>query len=472
MPGPDPHLPETPDARPRRFDSWSARLNHPVLEPGDPGYDDARRVWNARFDPRPGVIVRPRDSEEVAQAVVLAGKEGLPVAIKGGGHAYAGNSVADGALLLDLGRMRGVTVDAEARRAVVQGGATWADVDAATTPLGLATPGGTVSSVGVAGFTLGGGAGWLTRSFGMAVDNLTAVEMVTAAGERVRASEETNPELFWGLRGGSGNFGVVTEFEFRLHEIPPRLLFGQVLYPLERAKELLRFYRGVFASAPDALAAFPFFIRIPPLPVFPEAIHGQVVLDFVVCWTGDPAEGEEWVQPFREQGEPLMDTVGLLPYAELQTSFDAGMGYGNRWYSRWLLLDELSDRFIDALVDGLDPFPGPLTAVYLGALGGAAGRVSPGATAYPHRQATDALHVFPGWMDPEDDERVMAWARRLYQSLQPFAADGVYVNMLAEDEKDRIPSAYGSNYARLRELKSRWDPENVFRANHNIRPEG
>lgn len=455
-----------------RFPRLDDNVAGQVLYPGEEGYDDARRVWNARFDRRPGVVVRPAAEADVALAVSVAVEEGLTLGVKGGGHAYAGNTVADGGLLLDMGSMAAVEVDAEGRMARVQAGATWADVDRATTPHGLATPGGTVSSVGVAGFVLGGGGGWLTRSCGMAVDNLVAARMVTARGETVAASEDENEELLWGLRGGGGNFGVVTEFHMRLHRIPDEMLSGQVLYPLERAGDLLRFYRDTFREAPDSLACYPFFIRIPPLPVFPESIHGQVVLDFVVCWNGDPEEGREWIRPFREQDGVLMDTVGPMAYGDLQTAFDAGMGYGNRWYSRWLLLEEVGDDFIDALVDGLEPFPGPLTAVYLGALGGAAGRVAPEATAYPHRHAVDALHIFPGWMDPGQDEAVMSWARDLYERLEGFGPNGVYVNMLAEDEENRVREAYRDNYPRLVALKNRWDPDNVFRMNHNIRPAG
>ncbi|HKK93800.1 MAG TPA: BBE domain-containing protein, partial [Longimicrobiales bacterium] len=291
-----------------------------------------------------------------------------------------------------------------------------------------------------------------------------------ATGEVIRTSDTEYPDLFWAIRGGGGNFGVVTRFEYRLHAIPDTMLAGQVLYPMERAGEILRFYRDTFRDAPDALACYPFFIRIPPLPIFPEVIHGDVVLDMVVCWTGDPEEGERWIAPFREQGGSLMDTVVRTPYTDLQTAFDAGMAYGNRWYTRWILLDEVGDDFIDALVEGLDPFPGALTAVYLGAMGGAVGRVPRDTTAYPHRDAVDALHIFPGWLDEGDDQQVMAWARGLYESLESFGAEGVYVNMLAEDEEGRLDDAHAENRERLVRIKNRWDPENFFRMNHNIPP--
>jgi FAD/FMN-containing dehydrogenase len=306
----------------------------------------------------------------------------------------------------------------------------------------------------------------------MAVDNLLSAEVVTAAGDVIRASEEENPDLFWGLRGGGGNFGIVTRFEYRLHRVGPEVLAGQVLYPLDRAGELLRWYRDHMKDAPDEVGVFPFFIRIPPLPDFPSQIHGEVVLDFVVAYAGPAGEGETHLRPFRDRGGALLDTVAPVPYVALQQAFDAGMGKGNRWYSRYLQLEEVSDGFIDTLLAHLDPFPGPFTAVYLGAQGGAAGRVPPDATAFPHRKAADALHIFPGWSDPDDDEEIMSWARGLYEKLEPFAGSGVYVNMLGEDENGRIPAAFQDNYSRLTALKRKWDPANMFRMNHNIPPAG
>lgn len=453
-----------------RVEAFKAIVEGVVLQPDDPGFHQARSVWNARFDRKPRLIVRCREADDVVASVNFAREEALSVSVKGGGHDYAGNTVGDGGILVDLSLMRDVSVYPEDRRAVVQPGATWADLDAATQAHGLATPGGTVSSVGVAGFTLGGGAGWLTRKYGLAVDNLVAAEMVTAGGEVVGASAEENSELFWGLRGGGGNFGIVTRFEYRLHAFGPEILAGQILYPLERAETLLRWYRDFMKKAPDEIGVFPFFIRIPPLPAFPSEIHGKVVLDFVVAYGGPVSEGESHLQPFRNHEGAILDTVAPIPYVALQQAFDAGMGKGNRWYSRYLQLEEVSDAFIHTLVQNLDPFPGAFTAVYLGAQGGAAGRVAPHATAYPHRNLADALHIFPGWSNADDDEAIMAWARDLYGKLRPFAEGGVYVNMLGDDEEHRIRAAYGDNYARLSKLKMEWDPDNVFRKNHNIPP--
>jgi FAD/FMN-containing dehydrogenase len=451
-------------------DALKDSITGELLRPGEAGFDSARSVWNARFDRKPDLVIRCACTDDIAAAVNFARQHDLVISVKGGGHDYAGNTVGEGGLLIDLGLMRTVSVDVRARTAVAEAGATWSDVDAATQPHGLATTGGTVSTVGIAGFTLGGGQGWLTRKYGLAADNLLSAEVVTASGAVVRASSNEHPDLYWGLRGGGGNFGIVSRFEYRLHEFGPDVLAGQVIYPLERARELLRWYRDHMKTAPDEVTAYPFLLRIPPLPDFPAAIQGKVVLDFVAAYAGPVDEAEIHLAPFRAQGSPLMDTIGVVPYTVLQKAFDDGMAKGNRWYSRCLQLDEVSDAFIDTLLDNLDPFPGAFTAVYLGAQGGAVSRVAADATAYPHRGNSDALHIFPGWADPAEDAAVMAWARDLYGKLRPFDEGGVYVNMLAEDEGDRLSQAYKANLGRLAALKKKWDPHNLFRMNHNIPP--
>ena len=444
-----------------------------ALAPGHDRYDEVRAVWNGRFDRRPELIACCTSPEDVASAVRFARAHELAMSVKGGGHDYAGNTVAEGGLLIDLGAMSAVHVDPAARRASVEAGATWRHVDEATQAHGLATPAGTVSNVGVAGFTLGGGAGWLTPKHGLAVDNLLAAEVVTAEGDIVRASEEENVDLLWALRGGGGNFGIVTRFEYALHPVGPDVYAGQVMYPVERAGDLLRLFREKMSGAPDDLAAFFFFLRIPPLEFFPEEHHGAIAVDFVLTWLGPVEEGEAAFAPFRGLGDPIFEMVGAQPYIALQQSFDAGMSAkGNRWYSRFHYLDNLSDAAIDAIVDGLDPFPGEFTSVYLAKEGGAVSRVAPEATAFPHRDAEYSIHIFPGWIDPEADQSVMSWARAFSETMATHAKDGVYVNMLAEDEVARVGSAYGVNLERLRSLKTKWDPENVFRMNHNIVPEG
>lgn len=453
-----------------RLATLAQGLDGSVLLPGDDGYDEARSMWNGRFERRPAVVARCASSEDVSAAVRFARDEGMPLSVKGGGHSYAGNTVLEDSLLIDLSALDSVEVDAEARRVVVGGGARWGSVDAATQEHGLATVGGTVSTVGVAGFTLGGGSGWLTHKHGLALDNLRSAEVVTASGDIVRADDDENPDLFWALRGGSGNFGVVTAFEFALHPVGPEVLAGQVFYPFERSKELLRFYRDYFLDAPDEVMCYPFFIRVPPIELFPEPFHGKLALDFVIAYIGPVEEAREHLDPFRGLGDPFLDLVAPQPYVMLQQAFDPGMPSGNRWYSRSQQLDELSDEAIDTLVDNLDPFPGELTAVYLGPHDGAVSRVPSDATAYAHRSSAHELHVFPGWLDAAHDAANIAWANQVHDAMRPFGNERVYVNLLGDMESERVPEAYADNYQRLVELKAKWDPDNLFQGNHNIPP--
>ncbi len=441
-----------------------------VLVPGDARYEPARAGWNGRFDGHPAVIVRCRDAADVALAIEFARVGELEIAVRSGGHDYAGNSSCDGGLLIDLSPMNAVQVDSRARLARVGAGATWGDVDRATQAFGRATPGATVSTVGVAGFTLGGGVGHLARAHGLACDNLVAAEMVTADGRRIRVSQDQDAELFWAIRGGGGNFGVVTAFEFALHPVGPELLAGQIVYRYEDAAEVLRHYRDFMATAPDDIQCWAFLLRLPPLPVFPEEFHGQPALDLVVCHAGSVAQAEEDLRPLREFGDPVLDAVVPQSYAALQQAFDAGMPKGQRWYSRAHYLRTLPDDVIATLLEHARPLPGQFTTAYLGAEGGAGGRIDRDATAFPHRDAAFSLHVFPGWTDAGDDADIMRWAREVHRAMSPHATGGVYVNMLAEDEPDRVGAAYGANYERLARIKRQWDPRNLFRGNHNIRP--
>jgi len=441
------------------------------LRPGDPGYDEARAVWNGRFDSRPALICRARTSADVADALERARAAGLPVTVKSGGHDYAGHSACAGGLLIDLSPLDSIAVDPQARRARAGAGVRWGRFDAATLAHGLATPGATVSTVGLAGFTLGGGEGWLSRRYGLACDNLAAAEVVTASGQVIRADATRNSDLFWALRGGGGNFGIVTALEYRLHPVPTDVLCGQIVYRAEHAAELLRFYRDRFRDAPDEVMCYAFFYRAPPVEPFPADWHGAVALAFVAAYLGPVEQGTTWYAPFRRLAEPVLDWLAPQPYLTLQQSFDAGMGVaGHRWYTRAHYLDALTDPAVDALVDAIDPLPGAFTTVYLSPTGGAVGRAAPDATAFPHRSAAFGLHVFPGWTDPADDREITAWARGVSDAVVPHTNGGVYVNLLGEDEPDRVAEAYGPNYGRLVTLKRRWDPDNVFRNNRNISP--
>lgn len=446
------------------------QMNEKVLEPGEPGYVEARRVWNGVFDRQPDVIARCSDTADVIVAVDFAREHQLLLAVKSGGHDYAGNSASDGGLLIDLSPIDHLRIDPEARRANVGPGVRWGVLDRETQKHGLATTGGTVSAVGVAGYTLGGGTGHLARKHGLGLDNLVSAEVVTAAGERVRASEDEHADLFWALRGGSGNFGIVTDFEFQLHEVGPEVLGGQILFPFERAGEVLRFYRRFMQEAPDELQCYAFIIPIPPLPAFPVELHGRPALTLVVAYVGDVTMGQNVVQPLIDLKGSLLTAVEPVPYTTLQQTFDAGMMPGHRWFSKAHYLDGMPDTAIDTVLRFTESLPGLFTAVYFEPQGGAIGQVDAGATAFPHRDAAFGFHIFPGWDDPEQDDEIMSWAKTFHASMAPYATGGVYVNLLGQDERDRVRNAYGSNYERLAEVKRRWDPGNLFRKNHNIEP--
>jgi len=446
------------------------RVQGEVLRPGDGGYDEARSTWNALIERRPGAIVRCSNAADVRTAVDVARENGLLLAVKSGGHDYAVNSVCDGGLLIDLSPMQEVQVDAGARRARVQPGTTWGIFDAEAQKFGLATTGGTCSMAGVAGVTLGGGTGHLARGRGLSLDNLVAAEVVTASGDRVRASENENSELFWGIRGGGGNFGIVTSFEFVLHEVGPVVLAGQVFHRFDDAGSVLRFYREFMADAPDEVQCYAFFIKVPPVDPFPQELHGRTVLDLIVAHTGSLEDGEKVLRPLREFGDPFLDLVQPQPYTVLQQTFDAGLQAGNRWYSRAHYLKDLSDGVIDTVLRYTESLPGVFTGVSFEPMGGAINRVAPGATAFAHRGTTFGFHIFPGWTDPGDDEEIMAWAREFHRAVAPHVTGGVYVNLLGPNESDRVRAAYGANYDRLVKVKNRWDPENLFRMNHNIEP--
>ena len=452
------------------LDSLRDALRGPVLAPGDDGYDAARTVWNARLASRPAAVAQCTGAADVRAAVDIAREHDLPLSVKGGGHSYAGQSAAEGALMVDLSSMTGVRVDPDTKTARGQAGATWGDFDHETQAFGLATPGATVSTVGVAGCTLGGGTGHLARKYGLSLDNLRSADVVMADGSFVHASEDENADLFWGLRGGGGNFGVVTSFEFQLHEVGPEVLAGQILHPMANAAEGLRLYRDVMADAPDALQAYAFFIHVPPIPAIPDEHHGQTALDFVVTYAGDHATGEKVLRPLRSFEDPILDGVRPQAYTALQQTFDEGTPNGQRWYSKAHYLNALPDAAIDTVVEHVDPLPGPFSMVYLEPMGGAIGRVDPTATAFPHREAAYGFHILTGWPDADQDATIMDWTRDFHAAMAPHANGGVYVNLLGADEEYRVASAYGPNYDRLARLKETYDPDNLFRMNHNVEP--
>ncbi len=452
------------------IEELSEAISGEVVMPGGEGYDEARSVWNVRFDRRPTVIVRCREAGDVQAAVNFARENNLEISVKGGGHAYAANTVGDDGLLIDLSPMRQITVDAEAKTAKVGAGVKWGEFHVATEKHGLAPVGGTVSTVGVAGFTLGGGNGYLSRKYGMGIDNLLSADVVTADGELVHASESENPDLFWALRGGGGNFGIVTTFEFQLHEVGPQVLTGQIVYRFEDAAPVLRLYREFMDEAPDEVQCYAFILRIPPIPEFPEEFHGQLAIDLVV-FHSDP-DGADAFRQLLDFGDPILAFTMPQSFTSLLQAFDAGLPAGQRYESGSHDLSTLSDEAIDTFLAQIGAMPGEFTMAYLGAGGGAIARVDPAATAFPHRDAPYGYHVLAGWMDPAQDPEVTDWVAQFQQAMTPYATGGVYVNLLGTGEEDRVPAAYGENYERLVELKKKWDPDNVFRMNHNIHPSG
>lgn len=452
--------------------SLRTQLQGPLLTPSDAGYDEARSIWNAMIDRRPALIAQCSSADDVAAAVNFAREHTLLVAVKGGGHNIAGNAVCNGGLMIDLSTMRNIEVDPQAKRARVQPGATLADLDAATQAHGLATPVGINSTTGVAGLTLGGGFGWLSRKYGLTIDNLVSADIVTADGVQRHADADENSDLFWALRGGGGNFGVVTQFEYQLHPVGPELLAGLIVYPFDQAQSVLTNYRAFSQNAPEELSAWLVLRKAPPLPFLPEEVHGKEVVVVALLYTGDAAEGEKIVAPLHELGTPVGTHVGVMPYAGWQQAFDPLLTPGARNYWKSHNLTQLSDGFFDTLVEYVGRLPSPHCEIFVGHLGGAVNRVAEDATAYPHRSAEYVMNVHGRWETPGEDAAVIGWARALFDAVKPHALGSVYVNFMPEDESGRVAAAYGGNYDRLAQIKRQVDPDNLLRMNQNIRPAG
>jgi hypothetical protein len=450
------------------IDSFRGRL----ISANNADYDIARAVWNGAIDRRPRLIARCIGAADVVAAVRFAHDHDLEITIRGGGHSVAGTAVCNDGIVIDLSAMRGVRVDPAGRRAWVQGGALWGDVDHETQAHGLATTGGIVSHTGVGGLTLGGGLGWLMRKHGLAIDNLLAADVVTADGELLRASEDEHPELFWALRGGSGNFGVVTSFEFRLHAVGPTVLAGPVLWDATDAGEILRFYRDFVRDIPDELGTIVKFVTAPPLPVIPKELHGRQVMMVGTCYAGPPEDGEQVLRPLRAFRTPLLDLVRRTPYVEHQSGLDSTVLHGWHYYWKATHLPELRDDLIDVIGTHAFASSSPLSYVAMFHLKGAVGRVAEGGTAFGNRRASHAIVLHGAWRPGEDfGDRETAWAKRFFAALGPFR-QGVYVNFLAGDEDPgRVREAYGDSvYDRLVDVKTMYDPDNVFHHNQNIRP--
>ncbi len=443
-----------------------------IIRPRDEVYDEVRKIWNVMIDRRPALIVRCAEPNDVPPVLAFARAQGLELSIRGGGHNIAGKALCEGGVLLDFSLMRKVRVDAEARRAYVEPGATLADLDEATQAHGLATPVGINSTTGIAGLTLGGGFGWLTRKHGLTIDNLISAEVVTAEGLMLRASATENEDLFWALRGGGGNFAVVTEFEFQLHKVGPEIVAGLIVFPFDQAKEVLTRYREFVKTAPEELNVWGLLRKAPPLPFLPEAVHGKEVAILVVFHVGDVVKGQKLAESLLGFGTPHGTHIGVMPYKAWQQAFDPLLGPGARNYWKSHNLTVLNDEVLDTLIEYAGKLPSPQCEIFIGQVAGAANRVAPEATAYRHRDAKFVLNVHGRWDDASEDAAGMAWARAFFAASAPYASEGAYVNFLTEEEGDRVVAAYGANYERLARIKQEYDPENVFRFNQNIRPAG
>jgi hypothetical protein len=454
-------------------DDLTPRFGGRLLQPGDDGYDEARMVWNGMFDRRPALIAQCQTVDDVVAAVNFARETGLEVAVRGGGHSAVGHGSCDDGIVIDLSEMNAIEIDPEAGTARAQAGMTWADFDAATQEHGLAVTGGRFSTTGIAGLTLGSGSGWLERKCGLTADSLFSVELVTADGRIVRTSADENAELFWGLRGGGGNFGVVTSFEYRLHSVGPMIYGGMLIALPDRAEATLRFMREYMRDAPDDLGAGMAFISAPPEPFVPPEMHFQPVIGTIICWTGDHEEGERVVAPIREAMQPVMDMVQPMPYTALQSMLDAGGPHGTRAYMKAEFLDDLGDATIAKLVEQGAGRPGPLVQLLLEPMGGAIAEIGEQDTALGRRDVHWCYHALSMWMEPDQEtaDRHVAWARELSEDLAPHTTAGVYLNFTSDGGDDRVRSTYGpEKYARLVALKDEYDPDNLFHLNQNIRP--
>jgi FAD/FMN-containing dehydrogenase len=447
-----------------------ASVKGSILSPDDPGYEEARQIWNAMIDRRPALIVQCVQADEIPSVIRFARKNGLELSTRGAGHNIAGNALCDNGVTIDFSKMKNVRVDASRRRAYVEPGATLANLDGAAQAYGLATPVGINSTTGIAGLTLGGGFGWLTRKYGMTIDNLISVDMVTADGKKIRASETDNTDLFWAIRGGGGNFGVVTQFEFQLLPVGPEIVAGLIVFPFSQAKQVLTKYRQFAASAPEDLNVWVVLRKAPPLPFLPESVHGKEVVALPIFYCGAVTEAEKLIAPLRAFGEAHGEHIGVQSYVQWQKAFDPLMTPGARNYWKSHNFTELADGALNSVIEFAGKLPSPQCEIFIGLCDGAPNRVAANAMAYGHRDAKFVLNVHGRWDEAKDDQKCIAWARDFFNASAPYASAGAYVNFMTAEEGDRVAAAYGSNYDRLVEIKRRYDPENVFHLNQNIKP--
>ena len=452
-----------------KIDEFKSRFRGEVIAPGDGGYDAARKVYNGMIDRSPGLIARCADVADVIEAVRFGRESDVLVAVRGGGHNGGGLGVCDGGLVIDLSRLNGVRVDPAARTARVEGGCTWGDVDHATHAFGMATPGGMISTTGVGGLTLGGGIGYLTRKYGLTIDNVLEADMVLADGRFVTVGPQQNEDLYWAIRGGGGNFGIVTSFLFRLHPVDT-VNAGPMFWPMEQATEVMQFYREFIVNAPEELNGFFAFMTVPPVPIFPEELHMKQVCGIVWCHTGTASQLEEAFKPVRKFRPPIFEFVGAMPHPVLQSMFDGLLPPGLQWYWKADFFNTLSDRAITAHAEHGARMPTPLSTMHLYPINGAAHRVGSADTAFSYRDA-DFAEVIGGIdPDPANKDRIIGWARAYWEATHPFGAGGAYVNFVMDEGQETVRASYRGNYSRLAAIKATYDPTNFFKVNQNIQP--
>ncbi|MGA7306920.1 MAG: FAD-binding oxidoreductase [Rhodothermales bacterium] len=441
-----------------------------VITPSDGDYDEVRTIWNAMIDKRPALIVQCTNADDVALSLAFGQENDLEISIRGVGHNIAGNSICDDGLMIDLSTMRQVKVDASARRAQVQPGATLGDVDKATQAHGLALPTGINSTTGISGLTLGGGFGWLTRKYGLTIDSLVSADVVTVDGRKIRASADENPDLFWAIRGGGGNFGVVTKWEFNLHPVGPEVISGLIVYPYEQARQVLEKYRSFVETAPRELTVWVVMRKAPPLPFLPEDVHWKEVVVIALCHVGDPSKAESDIAPLKGFGTPHGVHVGPAPFADWQQAFDPLLTPGSRNYWKTHNFTELSDGALDTMIEYEAKLPTPQCEIFIAHVKGVAEDVASDSTAYLAREVKFVLNVHTRWEDASEDQAIIAWAREFFRASKPYASGGAYINFMTGDEAERIGAVYGDNLERLKAIKHKYDPNNVLHLNQNIKP--
>ncbi|MCG6880927.1 MAG: FAD-binding oxidoreductase [Deltaproteobacteria bacterium] len=452
------------------IENFKGQIRGNLLTPEDAGYDDARTIWNAMIDRKPALIAECTGVADIMGAVNFARDNDLLAAVRGAGHNIAGKAIADDALMIDLSGLKSVRIDPDSRRAYVGPGATLGDFDHEAQAFGLATPTGINSTTGVAGLTLGGGFGWLSRKYGLTADNLIRADVITAAGNRVVASQNENEDLFWAIRGGGGNFGIVSLFEFQLHPVGPELLAGLVVYPIDQAEAALKEYISFSAQAPDDLTVWAVLRHAPPLPFLPEEVHGKIVLVFAFLYAGDVEAGKQLIDPLRQFGTPYGEHIGPMPYKSWQQAFDPLLTPGVRNYWKSHNFKSLNDSAVDIILEYVYKLPSPHCEIFIAQMGGQTSRLPSDATAYMERDAKFVMNVHARWETPEEDDLCISWARSFFDAAAPHASGGAYINFMTEEEAARVAAVYGPNLKRLSKIKKRYDPDNFFRVNQNIKP--